>query len=77
MFKIIVIALTLAFCSGPALAETAKGDQPKKGRSYEDCQKRMQAAGLTGMAAPQGRRGGNPTDPNAKGWMAQCMRGEI
>ena len=72
MLRIAVVALSLAVCSGPALAGKAKAEQAKKGRSYEECQKRAQAIGLRG-----GGNRSNPTAPNAKGYMAQCMRGEV
>src|SRR5471030_1874016 len=70
-------AVSIGFPHARRLAANGKGDQPKKGRSYEECQKRTNAAGLNNMGAMGGKRGGNPTDPNAKGWIAQCMRGEI
>ena len=72
MLKIVAIALALAVCSGPAFAAKAKGEQTKKGRSYEECQKRAQALGMRG-----GGNRSNPTSPNATGYMAQCMRGEV
>ena len=77
MLRIAVIALSLAVCSGFTFVEKARAEQTKKGHSFEQCQKRLHAAGLNAMGAPNGRRHGDPYSPHATGWMAQCMRGEI
>jgi hypothetical protein len=75
MFKIVILALTFALCAAPALAASTKDSQTqsaKKGRSFEECQKRALALGM----APHGKQY-NPESPNAKGFVSQCMRGEI
>ena len=76
MLRIAVIALSLAVCSGPAFVEKAKAEQTKKGHSFDECQKRARAGGNMWMGT-NGRHFSNPTGPNAKGFMAQCMRGEV
>jgi hypothetical protein len=76
MLRIVVIAFALTVCSGPVMAEKASAQQAKKGHSFEECQKRARASGNMWMGT-NGRHFSNPTNPNAKGFMAQCMRGEV
>jgi len=76
MLRIIAVLLALAICYGPMMAEKATAQQVKKGHSYEECQKRARASGNMWMGT-NGRHFSNPSNPNAKGFMAQCMRGEV
>jgi hypothetical protein len=76
MFRVAVIAFALAVCSGPVLAGKATSQQVKKGHSFEECQARAHATGSKWMGT-NGRHFSNPTSPTAKGFLAQCMRGEV
>jgi hypothetical protein len=71
MLRIAIIALTLAICAGPALAEKAKIKQTKTGRSYKECQNRAAALGLN-------RKTGSSVDnTNVQDYMSRCGRGKI
>ena len=48
----------------------------RKGHTFEECQARARATGNKWMGT-NGRHFSNPTSPTAKGFMAQCMRGEV
>ena len=76
MFRVAVIAFALAVFSGPVMAGNAKPQQAKKGHSFEECQARAHATGSKWMGT-NGRHFSNPTSPTAKGFIAQCMRGEV
>jgi hypothetical protein len=76
MFRIVVIAFALIISLSPVMAEKTPAQQAKKGNSFEECQKRARASGNMWMGT-NGRHFSNPTNPNAKGFMAQCMRGEV
>ena len=74
MFRIVVIASALMFSLSSVMAQ--KTTQAKKGHSFEECQKRARAEGNMWMGT-NGRHFSNPSSPTAKGFIAQCMRGEI
>ena len=76
MLRVVVIAFALAVCSGPVMAEKATSQQAKKGHSFEECQARARASGNMWMGT-NGRHFSNPTSPTAKGFMAQCIRGDV
>jgi hypothetical protein len=71
MLRVSVIALSLAIWCSPLLIGKANAEKAKKGQSYEECQKRAIALGMR-----IGNRA-NPNNPNAHGFLAQCMRGEV
>ncbi len=75
--KIFLVALALAVCSGAAVAAEKKNSASKKGQSFEECQKRRQALGAGGSGHKAKGGNFNPTSPNAQGYIARCMRGEI
>jgi len=76
MFRVAVIAFALAVCSCPVMAGKTTSQQAKKGHSFEECQARARASGNMWMGT-NGRHFSNPINPNAKGFMEQCMRGEV
>jgi len=76
MFRIVMIASALVICLSPVMVEKAMAEQTKKGHSFEECQKRARSSGNMWMGT-NGRHFSNPTSPTAKGFIAQCMRGEI
>jgi len=76
MFRIVVIVCALMFSLSSVMAQKATAEEAKKGHSFEECQKRARAEGNMWMGT-NGRHFSNPTSPTAKGFIAQCMRGEI
>ena len=76
MSRIVVIVSALMISLSPVMLEKTTAEQAKKGHSYEECQQRAHASGSKWMGT-NGRHFSNPTSPTAKGFIAQCMRGEI
>ena len=76
MFRIVVMVSALTISLSPVMVEKTTAEQVKKSHSFEECQKRAHASGSKWMGT-NGRHFSNPTSPTAKGFIAQCMRGEI